>query len=51
MDFFDILNEIMEQSDCDYTSITVTKNGKTLTSTIVKEKGKDDSDERRQVEE
>jgi hypothetical protein len=45
MDFFDILNGIMEQSDCDYASITVTKNGKTLTSTIVKEKNENDSDE------
>lgn len=45
MDFFDILNGIMEQSDCDYASITVTKNGKTLTATMVKEKGKDESDD------
>lgn len=45
MDFFDILNGIMEQSDCDYASISVTKDGKTLTSTIVKEKIEDESDE------
>lgn len=45
MDFFDILNGIMEQSDCEYASISVNKDGKTLTATIVKEKGKDDSNE------
>ena len=45
MDFFDILNDIMEQSDCDYASITVTKDEKTLTSTIVKEKNENDSDD------
>lgn len=45
MDFFDILNGIMEQSNCDYASITATKGGKTLTATIVKEKNEDDSDD------
>lgn len=44
MDLLDILNDIMEQSNCDYVSLIVQKNGRTTTSTIVQERDENEPD-------